>query len=103
MGYPPLTQGSTILRGFLGGGLIVAGLMNPWGLALQAVLFVLGVFILFESCMRQNGGVYILTAVLTAIVSGIIMAFLSLLGWSWILAALFVIGAVLLLVKRFTH
>lgn len=85
--YPNLVQSSPLLKGFLTGGLVVSGILNPWGLPVQIILAGFGIFIFIESMMPESGqlaiGETVMTAVTGAIVSALIFVFANIVIGIW--------------------
>ncbi len=79
--YPPLTQGSAVIRGVVAGGLVGAGLVAPFGDAGRAALLIVGLFVFVDSCLPQQGkGFYTLSMVAAALFGGIAGAVIVLVG-----------------------
>jgi len=78
IGFPPLVNWKILLKGCLGGSMLVAGLVNAWGPVIQAVLFLFGLLILIDGVM-VNGkqGVFIVICLIAAVVSGVLTLVLS--------------------------
>jgi membrane protein implicated in regulation of membrane protease activity len=74
----PLLQGKSLLKGFLGGNLLIFGLLSGYGLIIQAVFIVFGILIILDSILAAGKGMYAATMVTAAIIGGII-GFISIL------------------------
>ncbi|MEM7815844.1 MAG: hypothetical protein QXN71_01860 [Candidatus Aenigmatarchaeota archaeon] len=74
--YPPLLNWTSILKGVVGGGLVVSGIANQYGF-LGALLVVIGIFVLMDGVMVTGRGVFIIECLISAIVSGAITLVLS--------------------------
>jgi hypothetical protein len=68
--FSPLLQRIPILKGFLSGSLLVAGIANPFGIPLQAVLFFGGILVFIDGIM-PNGEVSIVATVLASFLGGL--------------------------------
>src|SRR4030042_3322846 len=77
MEFPPLVSGKSLLKGVLGGSLLVGGLANAWGPVIQAVLFLVGLFILVDGVMVTGKGVFIVICLIAAVVLGVFTLMLS--------------------------
>jgi hypothetical protein len=75
--YPPLVSRKSLLKGILGGSLLVGGLANPYGPIIQAVLFLFGLFILIDGVMVTGKGVFIVLCLIAAVVFGVLTLVLS--------------------------
>jgi hypothetical protein len=78
--YPPLVSWKSLLKGVLGGSLIVGGLANPYGPIIQAIFFLFGLFILIDGVMVTGKGVFIVICLLSAVIFGVITLVLSAAG-----------------------
>lgn len=91
--YPPLVSWKGLLKGMLGGSMIVGGLANPFGLIIQAILFLFGLFILIDGVMVTGKGVFIVICLISAVIFGVLTLVLSATGLGIpYLAAVFIIA-----------
>jgi hypothetical protein len=99
--YPPLVHWRSLLKGVLGGSLLVGGLANPgYGLIIQAVLILFGFIILVDGVMVTGKGVFIVICLLFAVIAGAVTLVLSVTGlgtpyliMAFILAIILYMGA----------
>lgn len=69
--YPPLVSWKSLLKGVLGGSMLVGGLANPYGPVIQAMLFLFGLFVLIDGVMVTGKGVFIVICLLSAVIFGV--------------------------------
>ena len=98
--YTPLLQRTPIAKGVVAGSLIMVGVAAPLGLAIQAVLFIIGVVIFIDGVIPSIGG-SILATILSAVGGGILSTVLSVIGFGLPWAVLLVILAAALYARRF--
>ncbi|MFQ5648000.1 MAG: hypothetical protein ACE5FW_02080 [Candidatus Aenigmatarchaeota archaeon] len=75
VGTPPLTHWKSALKGFLGGSLLSLGVFVPWGFGIQALIFLVGLFVMLETILPFGAYPYIVTAVVSAM-AGIVVSYL---------------------------
>jgi len=80
IGYSPLTEPHSIFNGFLSGCLIAGGVFAPYGLLLQAVLLVAGIFMLVDSLLPSGEIMYGASVLLFSIIGFAVTALLALWG-----------------------
>jgi len=75
-----------ILKGLLAGGLVVGGIISPFGLLIQAILFFLGVFVFIDAIIPE-GQASIVASFLSAVLGGVISLIAAVTGFSipWII------------------
>lgn len=94
--FPPLVGWKGLLKGILGGSLLVGGLSNSFGLAIQAILFIFGLFIILDGIMVSGKGVFIIICLIGAVVFGTVTLVLSVAGLGVPYMLIIFIGAVIL-------
>ena len=80
MEFPPLVNWKSILKGIAGGSLIVGGLANPYGIIVQAILFLFGLLVLVDGVMVTGKGVFIVICLIAAVVFGALTLVVSMVG-----------------------
>ena len=75
--YPPLVSWKSLLKGVLGGSMIVGGLANPYGPIIQGILFLFGILILIDGVMVTGKGVFVVICMIAAVISGVLTLILS--------------------------
>lgn len=79
--FPPLVHWKSLLKGVLGGSLVVGGLANPgYGIIIQAILILFGIAILVDGVMVTGKGVFIVICLLFAVIAGAVTLVLSVTG-----------------------
>lgn len=79
--FPPLVHWKSLLKGILGGSLLVGGLANNYGLIIQAILVLFGFIILVDGVMVTGKGVFIVECLLFALIAGVFTLVLSATGF----------------------
>ena len=87
--YGSLTQAHSILNGFLAGCLIAGSIFNAYGLFLQGILFLVGLFVLVDTVLPSGEMMYALSVVFFAIIGFLVILMFSL--WQVALPFLIVI------------
>ena len=85
--YTSLTQSHSILNGFLAGCLIAGGIFAPYGLFIQAVLFLVGLFVLIDTIMPHGEMLYAVTVVVFTVIGFVVTLILSILVFIFLLTA----------------
>ena len=96
----PIVQWKSALKGFLAGSLISGGIANPYGIGIQAGLFVIGLLVLLDTLLPSGKEMYGVTTAMTSIAGFIIALLLSWMGYSLYYLALVVIVTVLVYINR---
>jgi hypothetical protein len=94
--YPPLVSWKNLLKGVLGGSLLAGGLANPWGVIIQAILFLAGLFMIIDGIMVSVKGVFIVICLMAAIFGGALSLVLSVAGMGIPYLAAIIIISILL-------
>jgi len=95
---PPLISLKSALKGFLGGSLLSLGVFASWGFGIQALIFLVGFFVMLETFLPFGAYPYIVTAVVFAI-AGIVASYLIILAGQdlvWTAIVLIITAAVYL-------
>jgi hypothetical protein len=100
--YSPITQGMSGLKGIVAGSLIAGGIINSWGIGIQAILFIVGIVIMVDSCI-PDGRTFILTTVIFAVFGGVITLLVTIVGYSVYYTILIIVAAVLVYLKRISN
>ena len=95
--FPPLVHWRRLLKGVLGGSLLVGGLVNPgYGLIIQAILIIFGFIIIVDGVMVTGKGVFIVICLLFALIAGAVTLVLSVAGIGTLyLVAAFILAIIL--------
>jgi len=108
--FPPLVSWKCLLKGVAGGSLLVGGIANPYGIIIQAMLFLAGLLILMDGVMVTGKGVFIVICLIAAVVFGALTLVISMvgLGMPWLLVMLLIAAGLhyqtlARLYKRITH
>jgi hypothetical protein len=96
----PLTSAEAVLKGFIAGFLVGAGVFNPFGTAVQLVLVVLGALVFLDAAIPSGRAVHGFTVIVLAMTGGLVVFVLSMTGNAFIFVVIAVIIAVLIYVKR---
>jgi len=99
--FSPLFQWISVLMGFLAGSLVVAGIASPFGLALQVILFFLGVFVFIDAIIPE-GHLSIVAAVLSTVLGGVATLLITIQGISAPWTAIVVVVTILLYFIKFS-
>ena len=78
--YPPLVSWRSLLKGILGGSLLVGGLVNNFGFIIQLVLVLFGFLIIFDGVMVTGKGVFIIICLISAVIAGVATLVVSAIG-----------------------
>ena len=98
--FAALTNIRSILKGLVSGSLIIGSILNNLGFAVQAALFIIGLFIFLDSIMPFGREAFILSTIIFAVIGGIISIVLSLTGSGiyWIIIVI-ILAVVVYLVR----
>ncbi len=97
----PIVQWKSALKGFLAGSLISGSIANPYGIGIQIVLFVIGLFVFIDTLLPSGKGMYGITTAISAVTGFIITLLLSLFGYSLYYLVFIVIVTILVYMDRF--
>ncbi len=96
-----IVQWKSALRGFLAGRLISGSIVNPYYIAIQIVLFIIGLLVLMDILLPAGKGMYGVTAASAAIAGFIITLLLSIFGYSIYYLVFVIIATVLVYINLF--
>ena len=94
--FPPLVGWKGLIKGILGGSLLIGSLANNFGLVIQAILFIFGLFIIVDGIMVSGKGVFIIICLIATVVFGTVTLVLSVAGLGVPYLLIIFIGAVIL-------
>jgi len=96
-----IVQWKSALRGFLAGSFISGSIANPYHIAIQIVLFVIGLLVLMDILLPAGKGMYGVTSVSAAVAGFIITLLFSMFGYSTYYLVFVIIVTVLVYINLF--
>ena len=78
--FPPLIGWKGMLKGFLGASLLVGGIANGWGIAVQAILIILGIIVLMDGVMVTGKCAFVVICLIAAVIAAAVTIVFSAAG-----------------------
>ena len=100
MGFIYIMHFAHVAKGFLAGGFVIAGIINPFGLAIQAVLFALGIYLFVDGVVAFGEQPEPIYCSLSSVFGGAVSVAVFLTGFSVIYIVLMILSTILLYKNR---